>query len=61
MLPTASALLKGLSAIDEVAAGLSERFSSGSPSFATLDDAFEPDGATRDYVSNEDIVTELRC
>ena len=60
LLPTASARLKGLSAIDEVAAGLSERFSSGSPGFATLDDAFEPDGATQDYVSTDDIVSELQ-
>lgn len=46
LLPTTSVRLKGLSAIEEVAAGLSERFSSDVPGSATLDDAFEPDGAT---------------
>jgi hypothetical protein len=60
LLPTASARLKGLSAIEEVAAGLSERFSSDSPGLATLDDAFESDGATQDYVSIEEIVAELQ-
>jgi hypothetical protein len=60
LLPTASARLKGLSAIEEVTAGLSERFSCDAPGSATLDDAFEPDAATQDYVSIEDIVAELR-
>ena len=60
LLPTPSARLKGLSAIEEVAVGLSERFSSDSPGLATLDDAFESDGATQDYVSIEEIVAELQ-
>jgi hypothetical protein len=60
LLPTASARLKSLSAIEEVAAGLSERFSSDSPGLATLDDVFESDGATQDYVSVEEIVAELQ-
>ena len=60
LLPTPNARLKGLSAIEEVAAGLSERFSSESPGFATLDNAFEPDSTTQDYVSIEDIAAELR-
>lgn len=60
LLPTESGRLKGLSAIEEVVAGLSEHFSSDSPGFATLDDALEPDDAIQDYVSVEEIVEELR-
>jgi hypothetical protein len=43
LLPTECGRLKGFSAIEEVVAGLTERFSSDSPDFTALDNAIDLD------------------
>lgn len=64
LLPTETGRVKGISAIEEVAAGLAERFSArGSDSFTPkASDSITSDlvGAGPDYVSAEDILEELQ-
>lgn len=64
LLPTESGRLKGLSAIEEVAAGLAERFSSEPSDTITTEQSHSITsgwgGAGPDYISAEDIVEELQ-
>jgi hypothetical protein len=60
LLPTECGRLKGFSAIEEVVAGLTERFSSDSPDFTALDNALDLDSPIQDLFSAEEIVEELR-
>jgi hypothetical protein len=60
LLPTECGRLKGFSAIEEVVAGLTERFSSDSPDFTALDNALDLDSPIQDLISTEEIVEELR-
>jgi hypothetical protein len=60
LLSTEYGHLKGFSAIEEVVAGLTERFLSDSPDFTALDNAIDLDSPIQDLISAEEIVEELR-
>lgn len=60
LLPTESARLRGLSAVEEITNKLAERFSSNSSDSVTPDQAFDLEGGSPDYVSIEEITEELR-